>query len=91
MPTSPTAVARAATRPSPAQRLRVAVLAAAALAVALGITLASAAVPAFAHDELIASSPEPGEVLGGQRVADDPVLRRFQFCRRLAGVSRHGG
>ena len=63
MPMSPTAVARAATRTSPAQRLRVAVLVAAALAVALGITLASAAAPAVAHDELIASSPEPGEVL----------------------------
>ena len=62
MPTSPTAVARAATRTSPAPRLRVAVLAAVALTVALGITLASGA-PAFAHDELIASSPEPGDVL----------------------------
>ena len=62
MPTSPTAVTRAATRTSPAQRLRVAVLAAVALTVALGITLASGA-PASAHDELLGSSPEPGEVL----------------------------
>ncbi|GAA1757541.1 copper resistance CopC family protein [Agromyces humatus] len=61
MPTSPTAVARAATRTSPAARMRAVALAAAALAVALGITLAGGA-PAFAHDELIGSSPEPGEV-----------------------------
>ena len=33
----------------------------------------------------------PLEVLGGQRVADDPVLRRLQFCRRLADFIRHGG
>lgn len=63
MPTSPTAVARAATRTSTAGHLRAVVLAAGALTVALGITLAAAASPAFAHDELIASSPEPGEVL----------------------------
>jgi copper resistance protein C len=62
MPTPSTAVARAATRTSPARRLRIAVLAAVALTVALGITLAAGA-PAFAHDELIASSPESGEVL----------------------------
>jgi len=43
------------------RRLRAAVLAAAALSVAAGITLASAA-PAFAHDELLGSSPEPGQV-----------------------------
>jgi methionine-rich copper-binding protein CopC len=44
-----------------ASHLRTMVLAAAALTVAAGITLAGAA-PAFAHDELLASSPEPGQV-----------------------------
>ena len=43
------------------RRLRAAVLAAAALTVAAGITLAGAS-PAFAHDELLGSSPEAGEV-----------------------------
>ncbi|WP_168197085.1 copper resistance protein CopC [Agromyces laixinhei] len=44
-----------------ATRLRAMVLAAAALTVAAGLTLAGAST-AFAHDELVASSPEPGEV-----------------------------
>ena len=43
------------------RRPRAALLAAAALTVAAGITLAGAS-PAFAHDELLASSPEPGQV-----------------------------
>jgi methionine-rich copper-binding protein CopC len=43
------------------RRLRAAVLAAAALTVAAGITLAGAS-PAFAHDELLGSSPEAGEI-----------------------------
>ena len=61
MTTSTTAVAATADRTTPAHRLRTMVLAAAALTMAAGITLASAG-PAFAHDELIGSSPEPGEV-----------------------------
>ncbi len=43
-------------------RLRTAVLAAAALTFAAGIAFAGAS-PAFAHDELLGSSPEPGQVL----------------------------
>lgn len=42
-------------------RFRTVVLAAAALTVAAGITMAGAS-PAFAHDELLGSSPEPGQV-----------------------------
>jgi len=44
-----------------ASRPRAAVLAAAALTVAASITFAGAA-PAYAHDELLNSSPEPGQV-----------------------------
>lgn len=61
---SVSAVATAAVDASSARahRLRTAVLAAAALTFAAGIALAGAA-PAFAHDELLGSSPEPGQVL----------------------------
>ena len=33
----------------------------------------------------------PLELLGGEGVADDPVLRRLQFCRRGVRLIRHGG
>ncbi|GAA1797381.1 copper resistance CopC family protein [Agromyces neolithicus] len=92
MPISPTAVARAATRTSPVVRLRAVVLAAAALTVALGIALAGAAAPAFAHDELIASSPEPGEVFDA---APSEVVLTFSGSVIEAGtavvvVDHHG-
>lgn len=58
----PTATAAVDASSDRAHRLRTAVLAAAALTFAAGIALAGAA-PAFAHDELLGSSPEPGQVL----------------------------
>ncbi|MFB6610875.1 copper resistance protein CopC [Agromyces sp. NPDC056379] len=75
-----------------ATRLRSVVLAAAALTVAAGITLAGAS-PAFAHDELLASSPEPGQVF---ETAPTEVSLEFsndiiEVGTAVVVVDHHGG
>ena len=92
--TTTTIRATAATVDNPARapRLRAAVLAAAALTIAAGITLAGTS-PAFAHDELVASSPEPGEVF---ETAPAEVVLDFSGDIIEAGtvievVDHHGG
>ncbi|MEF3404736.1 copper resistance CopC family protein [Agromyces sp. CCNWLW203] len=73
-------------------RLRALVLAAAALTVAAGITLAGAS-PAFAHDELLASSPEPGEVFdqAPAEVALDFSNDIIEVGTAIVVVDHHGG
>ncbi|PWC05345.1 hypothetical protein DCE94_03415 [Agromyces badenianii] len=72
-------------------RLRTMVLAAAALTVAAGITLAGAA-PAFAHDELIGSSPEPGQVFDAapSEVALDFSNDIIEVGTAVVVVDHHG-
>ncbi|RXZ47430.1 copper resistance protein CopC [Agromyces fucosus] len=75
-----------------ATRLRTLVLAASALTVAVGITLAGAS-PAFAHDELLASSPEPGEVFdtAPAEVALDFSNDIIEVGTAIVVVDHHGG
>ena len=73
-------------------RLRATLLAAAALTVAAGITLAGAS-PAFAHDELLASSPEPGQVFdtAPTEVALDFSDDIIEVGTAIVVVDHHGG
>lgn len=75
-----------------ATRLRTLVLAAAALTVAAGITIAGAS-PAFAHDELLASSPEPGQVFdtAPAEVALDFSNDIIEVGTAIVVVDHHGG
>ncbi|MFC9561325.1 copper resistance protein CopC [Agromyces sp. NPDC056965] len=75
-----------------ATRLRSVVLAAAALTVAAGITLAGAS-PAFAHDELLASSPEPGQVFetAPAEVSLDFSNDIIEVGTAIVVVDHHGG
>lgn len=75
-----------------ATRLRTMVLAAAALTVAAGITIAGAS-PAFAHDELLASSPEPGQVFdtAPAEVALDFSNDIIEVGTAIVVVDHHGG
>ncbi|MGW9630331.1 copper resistance CopC family protein [Agromyces sp. NPDC055520] len=73
-------------------RLRGMVLAAAALTVAAGITLAGAS-PALAHDELLASSPEPGQVFetAPAEVSLDFSNDIIEVGTAIVVVDHHGG
>lgn len=75
-----------------ATRLRTLVLAAAALTIAAGITIAGAS-PAFAHDELLASSPEPGQVFdtAPAEVALDFSNDIIEVGTAIVVVDHHGG
>lgn len=75
-----------------ATRLRSMVLAAAALTIAAGITLAGAS-PAFAHDELLASSPEPGQVFetAPAEVSLDFSNDIIEVGTAIVVVDHHGG
>jgi methionine-rich copper-binding protein CopC len=93
-PTTATTMTTAATIDLRARttRLRTMVLAAAALTVAAGITLAGAS-PAFAHDELLASSPEPGQVFdtAPAEVALDFSNDIIEVGTAIVVVDHHGG
>ncbi|KRC61220.1 hypothetical protein ASE14_09885 [Agromyces sp. Root81] len=73
-------------------RLRTMVLAATALTFAAGITLAGAS-PAFAHDELVGSSPEPGQVFdtAPTEVALDFSNDIIEVGTAIMVVDHHGG
>ena len=75
-----------------ATRLRALVLVAAALTVAAGITLAGAS-PAFAHDELLASTPENGQVFdtAPAEVALDFSDDILEVGTAIVVVDHHGG
>ncbi|MBM7832865.1 methionine-rich copper-binding protein CopC [Agromyces cerinus] len=90
MNTQTTAVA--ATTTDRTTRLRAMVLAAAALTVAAGITLAGAS-PAFAHDELVGSSPEPGQVFdtAPTEAALDFSNDIIEVGTAIVVVDHHGG
>ncbi|SIN86935.1 copper resistance CopC family protein [Agromyces cerinus] len=72
--------------------LRAIVLAATALTFAAGITLAGAS-PAFAHDELVGSSPEPGQVfdVAPTEVALDFSDDIIEVGTAVVVVDHHGG